>query len=179
MGVPTDQGVDPEGAAMKYLCLVYQEEAKLAAMSAAEMDAHVAACLGWAAEVDRAGHHVLSAGLQTVATAATVRCRRGEPVVTDGPFAETKEFLAGFVLIDAADLNEAIRLASRFPGATIGAVEVRPLLEADAEPAAALDRTIAAAFRRNGAGLEPGAASRVASVPQPPTRYGERTPGNF
>ena len=151
---------------MKYLCLVYHEEAKLGALSAREMDDLVDGCIGWVGEVDKSGHHVLSAGLQTVATAATVRNRGGKTSVTDGPFAETKEFLSGFMLINARDLNEAIQLVSKFPGANIGSVEVRPVLEADEEPAGSLDRAIAAAFRRNGSGLAPDAASRLASVPQ-------------
>lgn len=152
---------------MKYLCLVYHEESKLAALSKTEMDALVSGCIQWVGALERNGHHVFSAGLQTVATAATVRSRGGEVSVTDGPFAETKEFLSGFILINASDLNKAIHLASSFPGANLGSVEVRPVLEADEVPTGALDQTIAAAFRRNGAGLDPAAASRLASVPQP------------
>src|SRR5687767_6151550 len=98
--------IKPGRQPMKYLCLVYQEESKLAALSAPEMDALVGGCINWVGELEHSGHHVLSAGLQTVATAACVRNRGGELSVTDGPFAETKEFLSGFILINARDLNE-------------------------------------------------------------------------
>src|SRR5262245_9594143 len=105
---------------MKYLCLVYHEEHKLAALSQAQMDALVGACIGWVEELEKGGHHIYSAGLQSVRTATTVRHREGKPSLTDGPFAETKEFLGGFTLIQARDLNEAIQLASKFPAARVG-----------------------------------------------------------
>ena len=95
---------------MRFLCLVYQVEEKLAALSQHEMDSLVGACMRWTEDLEKAGHHVLSAGLQSVRSAATVRIRDGSAQVTDGPFAETKEFLGGFTLIDARDLDEALRL---------------------------------------------------------------------
>lgn len=105
---------------MKYLCLVYGEEAKIAAMD----DRH---CLAVDAELRDSGHCLASEALQPVATATTVRVRGGRVQLTDGPFAETKEALAGFYLIEARDLNEAIQLAAKIPPAAVGCVEVRPL----------------------------------------------------
>ena len=151
---------------MKYLCLIYHEESKLAALSPEQMDALVAGCIAWVGGLEKSGHHIMSAGLQTIATAATVRTRGGKVSVTDGPFAETKEFLSGFVMLRARDLNEAIQLASKFPVAAIGSVEVRPVLEADEQPSQPLDQQIASSFRQAGAGLDAAVASRIASVPQ-------------
>ena len=105
---------------MKYLCLVYGEEQALANMP----DSH---CLAYDEEIRRSGHCVASEALQPVATATTVRVRNGKVSVTDGPFAETKEFLAGFYMIEARDLNEAIQLAAKIPPATVGSIEVRPI----------------------------------------------------
>src|SRR2546425_816893 len=76
-------------ASMKYVCLVYHEEEKLAALSQAQMDGLVGACIGWVEELEASGHHIFSAGLQSVRTAATVRHRNGKLSMTDGPFAET------------------------------------------------------------------------------------------
>src|SRR5262249_12584017 len=98
-----------ERFAMRFLCLVYQDEKKLAALSQLETDSLVAACIKWVAELEKAGHHILSAGLQCVRAAATVRSREGKVTTTDGPFAETKEFLGGFTLINARDLAEALK----------------------------------------------------------------------
>jgi hypothetical protein len=105
---------------MKYLCLVYGEEQALANMP----DSH---CLAYDEEIRRSGHCIASEALQPVATATTVRVRNGKISVTDGPFAETKEFLAGFYMIEARDLNEAIQLAAKIPPATVGSIEVRPI----------------------------------------------------
>lgn len=105
---------------MKYLCLVYGEEAKLAAMDDHE-------CLAYDAGIRASGHCVASEALESVATATTVRVRNGRTGVTDGPFAETKEQLAGFYMIEARDLNEAIGLAAKIPPARVGSVEVRPI----------------------------------------------------
>lgn len=105
---------------MKYLCLVYGEEDRIAAMD----DHH---CLAVDAELRAGGHCIASEALQPVATATTVRIRNGRMSVSDGPFAETKETLAGFYLIEARDLNEAIRLAAKIPPAAVGCIEVRPV----------------------------------------------------
>jgi hypothetical protein len=105
---------------MKYLCLVYGEEKLMQTVD----DHH---CLAFDASVRASGHCLASEALQPVATATTVRVRGGRVSVTDGPFAETKEQLAGFYLIEARDLNEAIQLAAKIPPAQIGSVEVRPI----------------------------------------------------
>ena len=134
---------------MRYLLLVYNEERKLDAMNQAELDALVADVIAWVEELARCRHHVASAGLQAVRMAATVRGRNGRTFTTDGPFAETKEFLGGFTMIEARDLNEAIQLASRHPAARVGSVEVRPILEPEGDLIDPLDRRLAAAIRRS------------------------------
>jgi hypothetical protein len=116
---------------MKYLCLVYGEEDKIAAMDDHE-------CLACDAALRASGHCVASEALQGVATATTVRVRQGRLSVSDGPFAETKEALAGFYLIEARDLNEAIQIAGRIPPAKVGCVEVRPIRPIREQPRAGL-----------------------------------------
>jgi len=132
---------------MKYICLVYQDEKKLAALPQAELDAIVSECGAWVGELEQGGHHVFSAGLQSVHTATTLRSRNGRLSMTDGPFAETKECLGGFTILSARDLNEAIQLASRLAAASGGSIELRPLLELDLELTDPLDQKIAAAIR--------------------------------
>ena len=105
---------------MKYLCLVYGEEDRIATMNDHE-------CLAYDAAARASGHCIASEALQPVATATTLRMRNGRLSVTDGPFAETKEQLAGFYLIEARDLNEAIQIAAKIPPARVGSVEVRPI----------------------------------------------------
>jgi len=107
---------------MKYLCLVYLEEAKLRAVPDKE-------CMACGDGFRKSGMLVAAEALQPVATAATVRVRSGKVSITDGPFAETKEQLAGFYLLDARDLNEAIHMAAKIPPAREGSVEVRPVRE--------------------------------------------------
>src|SRR5678815_5617828 len=107
---------------MKYLCLVYGEEKAIQTMD----DRH---CLAFDQSVRASGHCIASEALQPVATATTVRVRNGKVSVTDGPFAETKEALAGFYMIEARDLNEAIQAASKIPPAREGSIEVRPVRE--------------------------------------------------
>ena len=98
---------------MKYLCLVYLDETNLHAVPDSE-------CKACGEALRKGGHHIAAEALQSVHTATTVRVRNGKVDVTDGPFAETKEQLAGFYLIDAADLNEAIQLASKIPAGARG-----------------------------------------------------------
>jgi hypothetical protein len=105
---------------MKYLCLVYLEEQKLHAIP----DTECAAC---GDGFRRNGVLIAAEALQPVETATTVRIRNGKLSVTDGPFAETKEHLAGFYLIEARDLNDAIQAASKIPPAREGSIEVRPV----------------------------------------------------
>jgi len=110
---------------MKYLCLIYGEENALATVSDSE-------CLACDRELQRSGQGLVSEALQPVHTATTVRVRSGKVSVTDGPFAETKEQLSGFYLVEARDLNEAIQLAATMPPARVGSVEVRPVRELEA-----------------------------------------------
>ena len=112
---------------MKYLCLVYAEEKMIAALSASEWDALVAENLELCETLRKSGHYVSASPLDSVQTAATVRMRNGKLSTIDGPFAETKEQLGGYYLIEARDLNEAIQVAGRIPGARLGSVEVRPI----------------------------------------------------
>jgi len=112
---------------MKYLCLAYEEENKLNALSRSEWDALRVETLSYLDELRKSGYIIVAEALQSVRTAATVRVRSGKVAITDGPFAETKETLGGFFLINAQDLNEAIQVASRWPSARLGSIEVRPL----------------------------------------------------
>jgi hypothetical protein len=105
---------------MKYLCLVYGEEKAIQTMDDHE-------CLAYDQGLRDSGRCVASEALEPIATAATVRVRNGHVSVSDGPFAETKEQLAGFYLVEARDLNEAIQLASKIPPARVGSIEVRPV----------------------------------------------------
>jgi hypothetical protein len=114
---------------LKYLCLVYLEEKKLYGLSKSESEALIEESLAYDDELRKSGHYIVSNALQPVRLAATVRIRDGKPVVTDGPFAETKEQLGGFVLIEARDLNEAIQVASKIPPGRFGCIEVRPIME--------------------------------------------------
>jgi len=107
---------------MKYLCLVYLESERLHAVPDRE-------CLACGEELRKGGLLVAAEALRPVETATTVRVRGGRLSVTDGPFAETKEQLAGFYLIEARDLNEAIQVAGRIPPAREGSIEVRPVRE--------------------------------------------------
>jgi hypothetical protein len=107
---------------MKYLCLVYLEKQNLHAIPDSE-------CATCGAGLRQSGFLVAAEALQPVETATTVRVRNGKVSVTDGPFAETKEQLAGFYLIEARDLNDAIQVASKIPPARTGSIEVRPIRE--------------------------------------------------
>src|SRR5437867_1843376 len=105
---------------MKYLFFVYLEEKELDAVPDSD-------CMAYGEALRKSGHSIAAEALQRVHTATTVRVRNGQVSMTDGPFAETKEQLAGFYLIDAKDLNEAIQLASKIPPARVGSIEVRPI----------------------------------------------------
>jgi hypothetical protein len=132
---------------MKYICLVYHEEKALAELPPAELQALASECGVWVDDLQKSGHHVFSAGLQSIRTASTLRDHGGKLSLTDGPFAETKEFLGGFTIIEARDLNEAIQIASKLPAIRIASIEVRPVLERDAEFTDPLDRKLGAAIR--------------------------------
>jgi len=116
---------------MKYLCLIYNEERKLQAMSKVEREALVGEALAYDEELKQRGHFIAAQVLQRVETATTVRVRNGRLSTTEGPVADVKDQLAGFILIDARDLNEAIQVASKMPGARVGSIEVRPIREAE------------------------------------------------
>jgi hypothetical protein len=114
---------------MKYLCLVYVEEKQLDALPKGELDACVDESLDYDEVLRKSGHYIASDALQPVQTATTIRLRNGKPFTTDGPFAETKEQLGGFYLLEAKDLDDAIRVASKIPPARLGCIEVRPIKE--------------------------------------------------
>src|SRR5262249_21795399 len=117
-------------------------------------------------ELEKGRHHIMSAGLQTIHTARTVRVRDGKLLTTDGPFAETKEFLGGFTLIDAKDLDEALQIAAKFPAAHLGSMEVRPVIEPDGAMPDPIDQKIQTAIRQTATGINPFAASKMISLPQ-------------
>ena len=112
---------------MRYLCLVYYDEKKLAALTQAELDALIEEALAYDDELRKGGHYIASDALQPVSTATTLRVHKSKVSLTDGPFAETKEQLGGFILIEARDLNEALHVASKIPPARLGSIEVRPV----------------------------------------------------
>ena len=116
---------------MRYLCLIYDEEKKLGAMSQAENEAFMGEYFAFTDAIRKSGHYLAGEALQPVSTATTVRVRSGKVSTTDGPFAETKEQLGGYYLIEARDLNDAIQVAARIPSARLGTVEVRPVVEFD------------------------------------------------
>ena len=111
---------------MKYLCLVYCEEGKLHSLPDSPRDAE---CRAYDDGLHRSGRRVAAEALASVQTATTVRVRNGRLSVTDGPFAETKEQLCGFYLIDVPDLDQAIQVAAKIPPARVGSIEVRPVRE--------------------------------------------------
>lgn len=112
---------------MKFLLLCCSEEKKLEALSKPECDALREETSAYCEGLHKSGHLITGEPLESVQMAMTVRVRNGRASVTDGPFAETKEQLGGFFLIQARDLNEAIQVASRFPSARFGSMEVRPV----------------------------------------------------
>lgn len=109
---------------MKYLCLIYSNEQILHTHPDSPRDDE---CFAYAESVQASGHMLAAEPLESVQTATTVRMRNGKVRITDGPFAETKEQLAGFYLIDARDLNDALHIAAHIPAARVGSVEVRPV----------------------------------------------------
>jgi hypothetical protein len=114
---------------MKYLCLVYLDEKMRDALPKAELNAWIDEARAYYETLRKSGHFLDARALQPVSGAATLKVRGGKTLLSDGPFAETKEQLAGIILIEARDLNEAIQVASKTPGARYGSVEVRPILD--------------------------------------------------
>ena len=128
---------------MRYLCLILWDEDRLAQMPPEESNRLNAAHLALNEELIESGHFIEAEPLEAAAVSTCVRVRGGKTGVTDGPFAETKEQVAGFYLIEARDLNEAIQVASRFPSAPYATIEVRPCrrLVVDGVPRASSSRS--------------------------------------
>ena len=114
---------------MKYLCLIYDDEKKWETMSKAEADAYMGEYFAFTDGIKGSGHYIGGNALQPVHTATTVRSRNGKLSTTDGPFAETKEQLGGYYLIEARDLNDALQVAQKIPSVRTGSIEVRPIQE--------------------------------------------------
>ena len=114
---------------MKYLCLIYDDEKAVAAMPKSDADGFMGEYFAFTDGIKESGHYIAGEALHPVETATTVRIRNGRLSTTDGPFAETTEQLGGFYLIEAADLNDAIRVAAKIPSARIGSIEVRPVVD--------------------------------------------------
>lgn len=112
---------------MQYLCLIYSDETMYPRMARAEAENMMAEYMAFTAKVKESGHYIGGNRLQPTHTSTSVRIRNGNLSATDGPFAETKEQLGGYYLIEAKDLNDAIQVASRIPGAKVGTIEVRPI----------------------------------------------------
>jgi hypothetical protein len=117
---------------MKYMLLIHDNEADWARMSESEVAPIMAEYRKLSEELRASGHFLAGAQLAPTSTATSVRLRNGKRVVTDGPFAETREQLGGYFLVEAKDLDEAIGIAARIPSARFGTVEVRPLVETPA-----------------------------------------------
>ena len=114
---------------MKYLCLIYDDEKVWESMSQAESEAYMGEYFAFTDGIRASGQYIAGEALQPVATATTVRIRNGKLSTTDGPFAETREQLGGFYLIEARDLDDAIQVAAKIPAARTGSVEVRPVVD--------------------------------------------------
>jgi hypothetical protein len=122
---------------MKYLCLIYENEKAWPEMPKEQADAIMREYFAFTDDIRKTGQYVAGDALHPTQTATTVRVRNGKTSTTDGPFAETKEQLGGYYLIDAKDLNEAIQIASRIPSARWGSIEVRPVVDFSQVPAQA------------------------------------------
>ena len=114
---------------MKYLCLIYSDETMWPRMPKPEAESMMAEYMAFTGDIKQSGHYLGGNRLQPTHAATAVRVRQGQLTTTDGPFAETREQLGGYYLIDARDLNDAIQVASRIPGARVGTIEVRPIAE--------------------------------------------------
>ena len=114
---------------MKYLCLIYENEKSWTQMPKDQSDAIMGEYFAFTENIKKTGQYVGGDALHPTHTATTVRVRNGRTSTTDGPFAETKEQLGGYYLIDAKDLNDAIQVASRIPSARFGSVEIRPVVD--------------------------------------------------
>lgn len=118
---------------MKYLCLVFYDENIINNMTSSEWKSLNHECVACGEGLRESGKMIGGNALHPTSTATSLRIRDGKPLITDGPFAETKEQLAGYYMLDARDLNEAIQLASKIPPARFGTIEIRPIRELDPE----------------------------------------------
>ncbi len=116
---------------MQYMLLIYDNEKMWPAMDEKERNALMAEYSAFTEELQKSGKLVSADALQATATASTVRVRNGKALTTDGPFAETKEQLGGYYLVEAKDLDEAMALAAKIPSARFGSIEVRPIMKFD------------------------------------------------
>jgi hypothetical protein len=116
---------------MQYLLMIYRNEAELGKMGPAERKQMTADYGTFTQSIIQSGHFKAGDGLQPTTTATTVRVREGKTLTTDGPFAETREQLGGYYLVDAKDLDTALAIAARIPGAKTGSIEVRPVMVYD------------------------------------------------
>jgi len=114
---------------MKYLCLIYSDETIWPKAPKADTDKMMSEYLDFTDAIKKSGHYVGGNRLQPTHAATTIRIRNSKVSTTDGPFAETKEQLGGYYLIEAKDLNDALQVGSRIPGARVGSIEVRPIAE--------------------------------------------------
>jgi hypothetical protein len=114
---------------MKYMMLIYDEEKTWGALSESEMKKTMDEYVQFTRDIQASGHHRASSQLQPSTTATSIRVRNGKRLVTDGPFAETREQLGGYYLVEAKDLDEAIQIAERIPSARFGTIEIRFLVE--------------------------------------------------
>ena len=114
---------------MKYILLIHGDEKAIGNLSETERQAVVMEFRQFTQDIKASGHFVASARLHPTTSATSVRVRDGKRLVTDGPFAETREQLGGYYVIEASDLDEAIAVAARIPGARMGTIEVRPVMD--------------------------------------------------
>ena len=116
---------------MKYLCLIYEDEKSWMNLNKEQGDALLGEYNTFTEDIQKSGHLLAGEALQPTQSATTVRVRKGKISTTDGPFAETKEQLGGYYLIEAKDLNDAIKVAAKIPAVRTGSIEVRPVMEFD------------------------------------------------
>jgi hypothetical protein len=124
----TNERRKQKGRDMKYLLLIYEKEADWAAIPEAEKGKIFEEYMDYSKRIRKSGNYIGGEALQPVSTATTVRVKNGKTLTTDGPFAETREQLGGFFLVEAKDLDEAIALAAGIPGSRTGSIEVRPIM---------------------------------------------------
>ena len=113
---------------MKYLLLIYENEAAFAGMPEAEQGKIFEEYMSYTKGIKKGGQYISGEALEPISTATTVRVKNGKTVTTDGPFAETKEQLGGFYMVEAKNLDEAIQLAAGIPASRTGSIEVRPIM---------------------------------------------------